>query len=58
MNSGRTRWGWEDLGMSNTHTDTHTHTHSVTRDTQGGWNLGQGSDTISTHVVVAPHQSN
>ena len=37
---------------------THTHTQSVTRDTQGGWNLGQGSDTISTHVGVAPHQSN
>ena len=40
------------------HTHTHTHAHSVTRDTQGGWNLGQGSDTISTHVGVAPHQSN
>ena len=37
---------------------THTHTHSVTRDTQGGWNLGQGSDPISTHVGVAPHQFN
>ena len=37
------------------HTHTHTHTHSVTRDTQGGWNLGQGSDSISTHVGVAPH---
>ena len=32
---------------------THTHTHSVTRDTQSGWNLGQGSNTISTHVSVA-----
>ena len=40
------------------HTYTHTHTHIVTRDTQGGWNLGQGSGTISTHVGVAPHQSN
>ena len=37
---------------------THTHTHCVPRDTQGGWNLGQGSNTISTHVGVAPHQSN
>ena len=33
----------------------HTHTHC---DTEGGWNLGQGSITISTHVGVAPHQSN
>ena len=32
---------------------THTHTHSVTRDTQDGWILGQGSDAILTHVSVA-----
>ena len=32
---------------------THTHTHSVTRDTQDGWRLGQGSDAILTHVSVA-----
>ena len=31
----------------------HKRTHSVLRDTQGGWNLGQGSDTILTHVSVA-----
>ena len=37
---------------------THTHTHCVPRDTEGGWNLGQGSITISTHVGVAPHESN
>ena len=30
------------------------HTHSVHRDTQGGWSHVQGSDTILTHVVVAP----
>ena len=34
---------------------THTHkcTHRVPRDTQGGCNLGQGSDAILTHVSVA-----
>ena len=32
----------------------HTHTHSVPNDTQGGWNLGQGSDVTLTHVGVAP----
>ena len=37
---------------------THIHTQSVPRDTQGGWSLGQRSDTISTHIGVAPHQSN
>ena len=37
-----------------THTHTHTHTHSVTRDTQGGWRLVQGSDAILTHVCLAP----
>ena len=40
------------------YTHAHTHTHSVTRDAQGGWNLGRGSDTISTHVGEAPHKSN
>ena len=30
------------------------HTHSVHRDTQGEWSHGQGSDTILTHVGVAP----
>ena len=32
----------------------HTHTHCVSRDTQGGCNLGHGSDTTLTHVGVAP----
>ena len=32
---------------------THSHTHSVPRDTQGGWNLGQGSNATLTHVSVA-----
>ena len=36
--------------MSNTHT--HKRIHSVPRDTLGGWNLGQGSDAILTHVSV------
>ena len=31
------------------------HTHSVHRDTQGGWSHEQGSNTILTHVGVAPH---
>ena len=31
----------------------HTQTHIVPRDTQGGLSLGQGSDTIMTHVSVA-----
>ena len=35
------------------HTHTHTPTHRVTRDTQDGWSLGQGSDPILTHVSVA-----
>ena len=34
-------------------THTHKRTHSVPRDTQGGWNLGQGSDAILTLVSVA-----
>ena len=50
---GRMQWGWGEHAMANTHT--HTHTQSVPRDTQGGWNLGQGSDAILTHVSVAPH---
>ena len=33
---------------------THTHTHGVPHDTQGGWSLGQRSDTILTHLGVAP----
>ena len=32
---------------------THTHTQCP-RDTQGGWSLGQGSDTILTNVGMAP----
>ena len=36
--------------------NTHTHTHSVARDTQDGWSLGQRSDTILTHVGLAPPQ--
>ena len=31
-----------------------THAHSVPRDTQGGWSPGQCSETILTHVSVAP----
>ena len=31
------------------------HTHSVTRDTQNGRSVGQGSDAILTHVGVASH---
>ena len=42
----RTQWGVQE--MSNTHT------HSVPRDTQGGWSLGQGSETILLNVGVAP----
>ena len=33
---------------------THSHTHTVSRVTQGGWSLGQGSDAILAHVGVAP----
>ena len=36
--------------------NTHTQTHSVPRHTQYGWSLGQGSDTILTHIGVAPPQ--
>ena len=32
----------------------HTHTHSVRRYTQGGWSLGQGSDSILAHEGVPP----
>ena len=52
MNSGRTQWVVGGA-CSVKHTHTHTHTHSVTRDTQDGWRLGQGSDAILTHVSVA-----
>ena len=47
MNIGRMLWGWGEHAKANTHT------HSDTRDTQHGWNLGQGSDAILTHVSVA-----
>ena len=42
-------------GSRQCQTHTHTHTHSVSRDTQGAWNLGQGSNTILTHVGLATH---
>ena len=42
--------------QKHTHTHTHTHTHSVARHTQDGWSLGQRSDTILTHVGLAPPQ--
>ena len=38
--------------MANTHTHTHTHTQCVSRDTQDGWSLGEGSDVILTQVGV------
>ena len=40
-------------GSMQCQTHTRKRTHSVHRDTQGGWNLGQGSDEILTHVSVA-----
>ena len=40
-------------GRMQCQTHTHKRIHSVPRDTQGGWNLGQGSDAILTHVSVA-----
>ena len=40
-------------GSMQCQTHTRKRTHSVPRDTQGGWNLGQGSDAILTHVSVA-----
>ena len=46
MNIGWTQWGVGGPGKGQ-------HTHSVHRDTQGGWNLGLGSDAILTHVSVA-----
>ena len=52
LNIGSTLWG---VGEAGNIKHTHTHTHSVPRDTQGGWNLGQRSDTTLTHVGVAPH---
>ena len=39
-------------GSMQCQTHTHKRIHSVPRDTQGGWNLGQGSDAILTHVSV------
>ena len=56
MNINWTQLGVGEQVIANTHKHTHTytHTHSVHRDTQGGWSLGQGSDTILTHVKVAP----
>ena len=48
------QWGWGEHAKAKTHTHTHTHTHSVTRDTQGGWSLRQGSDSILTHEGVPP----
>ena len=33
---------------------THIYTHSVSRDAQGVWRLGEGTDAILTHVSVAP----
>ena len=42
-----------DGGSMQCLTHTHKRTHSVPRDTQGGWNLGQGSEPILTHVSVA-----
>ena len=40
-------------GSMQCQTHTHKRIHSVPRDTQGGWNLGEGSDAILTHVSVA-----
>ena len=45
-----TLWG----GGVSRQCQTHTHTHNVPRDTQGGWSLEQGSDTILTYVGLAP----
>ena len=42
------------VGGANYGKHTHTHTQSVLRDTQGGWSLGQGSDTILSHVAWLP----
>ena len=44
----------EGGGREHAVANTHTHTHSVTRDILDGWSLGRGSDTILTHVGVAP----
>ena len=43
-------WGG---GSMQCQTHTHKRIHSVPRDTQGGWNLGEGSDANLTHVSVA-----
>ena len=39
-------------GSMQCQTHAHKRTHSVPRDTQGGLNLGQGSDAILTHLSV------
>ena len=49
---GRRLWRVGGAG-SGKHTHTHTHTHSVPRDTQGGWRLGQGLDSILANAGVA-----
>ena len=38
-----------------THTHKDTHTHGFPRDTQGGWSLGQGSDSILTNEAWYTH---
>ena len=48
----------EALGVREAGKGKHTHIHCVPRDTEGGRNLGQGRNTISTHVGVASHQIN
>ena len=40
-------------GSMQCQTHTHKRTHSVPRDTQGGWNLGQGSNAMLTHESMA-----
>ena len=52
MNIGSTLWGVVGAGNVK-HTHTHTHSHTLPRDTQDGLTLGQGSDTVLTHVRVA-----
>ena len=48
MNIGKKQWGVRGAGNVK-----HTHTHFVRSDTQGGWSIGQGSDTILTPESVA-----
>ena len=52
MNTGRTQWEVREAGNGK-YTHTHTHTQCVSRDTQDGWSLGEGSDVILTQVGVA-----